>query len=339
MFAVALARAPACFVEAWRAARLIQMATFDQPPIFIVGHWRSGTTFLHNLMSRDPKFCFPTITDVLRPYDFLPSPIEFISRSILLRNLPATRPMDDLPVNPQLPQEEEIALATMAAPSFFNCFYFPRAMSATFAAEVLFDNIDEETIRLWREAMRYFLSKLVAINPGRRLLLKNPANSARIEHLLALFPGAKFIHIHRHPFAVFRSTRELYRRMLPLFALQDYDDDGIDDHILWAYPEVMLRLLNGLESLPTTDVATLRFDDFLADPVASIERIYRELDLGDFSSIRPRIQGDVSGELREPAHNLDVDGATASRLALRWGSVLDRLGYRLHSSVQGPTKP
>jgi hypothetical protein len=331
MFAVALARAPACFVEARRVARRVEMATFDKPPIFIVGHWRSGTTFLHNLMSLDPKFCFPTITDVLRPYDFYPSPIEFVSRRILLRSLPATRPMDDVPLNPHLPQEEEIALATMAAPSFFNCLYFPLAISAIFAAEVLFDGVTDEAIRSWREAMRYFLSKLAALNPGRRLLLKNPANSARVEHLRALFPGAKFIHIHRHPFAVFQSTQRLYRSMLPLLALQDYDAGIIDEHILWAYPEVMHRLLDGLDRLPATEVATLRFDDFLADPLVSIERIYRQLDLGDFANVRPRIQAAVSETLREPAFNLDVDEATAGRLALRWGTVSDRLGYRLRS--------
>ena len=26
----------------------------DQPPVFIIGHWRSGTTMLHELMIQDP---------------------------------------------------------------------------------------------------------------------------------------------------------------------------------------------------------------------------------------------------------------------------------------------
>jgi hypothetical protein len=237
--------------------------------------------------------------------------------------------MDDVPLNPHLPQEEEIALAIMAAPSFFNCFYFPSSISAIFAAEVLFDGASAETLRTWRHALRYFLSKLAALNPGRRLLLKNPANSARIEHLRALFPGSKFIHIHRHPLAVFRSTQKLYRSMLPLLALQDYDVDSIDEHILWAYPELMTRLLDGLQTLPATDIATVRFEEFLADPTAGIEHIYGQLDLGDYASVRPLIQAEISETLREPSCNLEVDEATVSRLASRWSSVLDRLGYSL----------
>jgi hypothetical protein len=66
--------------EALRVSRRVEDVSFDPPPVFIVGHWRSGTTLLHNLISRDPAFCFPTILDVLRPYDFYPNPLDFISR-------------------------------------------------------------------------------------------------------------------------------------------------------------------------------------------------------------------------------------------------------------------
>ena len=105
--------------------------------------------------------------------------------------------MDDVRLDPESPQEEELALATMGAPSFFNCVYFPKQMTSVFAEEVLFAGVDHETVQLWRDALRYYLAKLAALNPGRRLLLKNPAHSARIPQPLALFPGAKFIHIHR----------------------------------------------------------------------------------------------------------------------------------------------
>jgi hypothetical protein len=113
MFAGTMLRWPFCLAESQRLKG--RRLTIAPPPVFIIGHWRSGTTFLHNLMSRDQAFCFPTISDALRPYDFLPSPFEPISRSILMRSLPAARPMDDLPLQPNLPQEDEIAMATMGA--------------------------------------------------------------------------------------------------------------------------------------------------------------------------------------------------------------------------------
>ena len=74
MLTSALLRAPSYTIEALRVADRVKAASFDPPPVFIVGHWRSGTTFLHNLISRDPNFCYPTIVDTLRPYDSIPIP-------------------------------------------------------------------------------------------------------------------------------------------------------------------------------------------------------------------------------------------------------------------------
>src|SRR5215203_2398792 len=295
MAACALARIPACTVETYRVARRLKHFSLARPPVFIVGHWRSGTIYLHNLMSLDRRFCFPTISDVLRPFDFYPSPVEPISRSLIFRLLPPTRPMDDIPLAPHLPQEEEIATATMGALSFLNCFYFPGRLSEVFAKEVLFHGASADELSKWRESLRYFLTKLGALYPERSLLLKNPAHSARIPHLRALFPGAKFIHIHRHPFDVFRSTRKLYQHLLPSLALQDYDLSTVDEHIMWAYPQIMKMLLDSLEDIPAVDVTTVSYMELLADPRETVARVYRDLKLGEFSDVRPLIpQADPS---------------------------------------------
>jgi len=337
LFASALLREPGCMVEALRVARRVKAVSFDPPPVFIVGHWRSGTTLLHNLLSRDPAFCFPTIVDTLRPYDFYPNPVEFISRRILLRSLPPTRPMDDVRLDPELPQEEELALATMGAPSFFNCLYFPRQMTRVFAEEVLFAGADDETLRSWGDALRYYLAKLAALNAGRRLLLKDPAHSARIPHLRALFPGAKFIHIHRHPSAVFLSTRKLYHRMLPLYAFQDYRPAEIDDHILWAYPQLMNRLLDALAELPPKHVTVVRYDELTADPTNTVGRIYRDLDLGDFDRVKPSIRAYAGAHTHGSPPVPKIDRQIASRLAFHWGAVGARLGYPPFAPVGEPT--
>jgi hypothetical protein len=327
MFACALLRWPGCMVEALRVARRVEAVSFDPPPVFIVGHWRSGTTFLHNLMSRDSAFCFPTIVDVLRPYDFYPNPLEFITRWVIVRFLPEARPMDDVPLDAELPQEEEIALALMGAPSFFNCLFFPKQMTKVFAEEVLFAGADDGLVRSWRDALTYYLAKLTALNTGRRLLLKNPAHSARVRQLRALFPGAKFIHIHRDPSAVFHSTKKLYHSMLSILALQDYRAADIDDHVLWAYPQVMNRLLDALAELPCGHVTVVRYDELAADPTDTVKRIYRDLDLGDFSRIKSSVQAYAAEHRRAISPAPKMDHQTASRLAFHWSAVYTRLGY------------
>jgi omega-hydroxy-beta-dihydromenaquinone-9 sulfotransferase len=321
IFASALLRWPGCAIEALRVAHRVKEASFDPPPVFIVGHWRSGTTLLHNLLSRDPGFCFPTIVDVLRPYDFYPNPLDFVTRRVVLRFLPRTRPMDDVRLDPELPQEEELALATMGAPSFFNCIYFPKRMTSVFAEQVLFAGAGDETLRVWREALR-------------RLLLKNPAHSARIPQLLSLFPGAKFIHIHRDPSAVFHSMRKFYHRMLPILALQDYRPADIDGHILWTYSELMNRLLDSLAALPPGHAIVVRYDELVADPANTLKRIYREGNLGDFERVKYAMEAYAQEHLHGMSPAPTLDHQMASRLALDWGPVYTRLGYPSPASVQ-----
>ena len=40
-------------------------------PVFILGHWRSGTTLLHGLMAQDDQFAYPRIYQVSNPHSFL----------------------------------------------------------------------------------------------------------------------------------------------------------------------------------------------------------------------------------------------------------------------------
>jgi hypothetical protein len=326
MFLCGLARSPFSLVEAIQT-RAIASVLPDPPPIFIVGHWRSGTTFLHNLMSRDAAFCFPTITDALRPYCFYPGPFEFISRELLMKSLPAVRPMDDIPLRADLPQEDEIALASMGAPSFFNCFYFPETLAETFDQEVLLEHVSAEAEALWQNSLRYYLAKLAALFPGRRLLLKNPAHSARIGRLRALFPGAKFIHIHRDPVDVVSSTRKLYRRLLPLLALQPHDPEAVDEHVVDCYDRLMDRLCESLGCLPACDLAEIRYQDLVCEPVATVARTYERLGLDGFQSAEPAISQFARTHVHAPSPAEISDQQFALRHADRLARFRAAFGY------------
>jgi hypothetical protein len=278
-------------------------------------------------MSRDGQFCFPTLADAVRPHAFYPGILEWVSRQMLAASLPPARPMDDVPLRLDLPQEEELALASMGAPSFFNCFYFPRDLPATFRREVLFEGLEEQDLRKWRHALVYYLAKLNALHPGQRLLLKNPAHSARLAQIRQLFPSVKIIHIHRDPLEVFASMRRLYQGMAAMVALQDDDPDALDEHILQAYPLVMDRLFESLDDLDPGMHVDVSYAELVRRPVETIERIYDELGLEGFAAARPSISRFAAESTTTARPPSPLEPILVRQISERWHRQITRLGY------------
>ena len=67
---------------------------------------------------------------------------------------------------------------------------------------------------------------------GKRLILKNPTNTARIKFLLELYLEAQFIHISRNPYVVYMSTIHFYKKMVQAFSFQNVSDDDLENYIL-----------------------------------------------------------------------------------------------------------
>ena len=88
----------------------IKNTEITKPPIFILGHFRSGTTYLHSLMgANDVRFGYPTTYQSVHPYSFLSG--ETSHAKMLEPFLSSTRPMDNMALSLQTPQEEEYALS------------------------------------------------------------------------------------------------------------------------------------------------------------------------------------------------------------------------------------
>src|SRR5438045_453999 len=96
--------------HAWREERLygrqIREATV-QPPIFIHGIWRSGTTLLHNLLTVDDRFAYANNYQTCYPLTFLTT--ESTQARFVDFFLPETRPQDGVRMRMDTPQEDEFA--------------------------------------------------------------------------------------------------------------------------------------------------------------------------------------------------------------------------------------
>lgn len=265
--------------EKWRFDKIIQKIKLKKPPIFILGHWRSGTTHLHNLLVQDPQFGYVTMFQAMFPKSFLGNKIFGNFMKIFL---PDKRPMDNMRLGLELAQEEEMALGNLFPYSFYNGFYFPRKLREFYFKYIRFENVPRKIREKWNVVYSSLLRKATLNMKGKRLILKNPANTARIKLLLELYPNAQFIHIYRNPYNVYMSTKHFYKRMVQAFTFQDISDEELDNHILWIYKRMMESYFNEKKLIPKGNLVEIKFENLEAEPLYELESIYDGLNISGY---------------------------------------------------------
>lgn len=317
-----LASAPLRLWERVRYGRRIA-AVRVQPPIFVIGHWRSGTTHLHNLISQDPALGYLTMYQAMVPGCSLVG--QRWLRPLLSRVVPAKRPMDNMVWPIDAPQEEEIPLAKVTPYSLYVRFLFPRKATHLFRKYVLLQGAPP---RIAAEIKRkyYELLQIATLHAGgRRLVLKNPVNTARVRMLLELFPDAKFIHAYRSPYDVFASTGHMHGRMLAITTLQSLP--GRNDAVLALYEEMMRRYFEDRALIPAGNLVEVRFEDVERDPVGEVRRVYERLGLPGFAAMEQALKAYVTSQRSYKKNELEISAADRASIDQRWGFAIRELGY------------
>jgi omega-hydroxy-beta-dihydromenaquinone-9 sulfotransferase len=247
----------------------------QNPPVFIVGHPRSGTTYLHNTLASSRAFT--VVPPVIAALPWEPRTVGPFMRPFIEPRLPGTRLIDSVELRADDPVEDEIGLANAGPLSYFHAFYFPRRFADDYRDGLLHLGAPGRRSRRQRTIRRFVRSM------GRRgptpLLLKNPAYTANVDLLIRLFPGARVIHIHRDPAEVFASARRAFRTTLAEMAMQDSSQVDVDAAILQTYPEVMSGLRRARSSLSARVFAEVAFADLVLKPEPTLRRLWRQLDL------------------------------------------------------------
>ncbi len=331
LLAVAFTNALSSPLRLWERtvyARAIARTPLHPSPIFVLGHWRSGTTHLQNLICQDSSLGYLTGFQAIAPGFCLMGRgrvQRLIGKMAEPRN--RTRPMDRVPFSLDTPQEEELALANMTVHSFSHAFVLPRQAEAFFQRYVLMEDLPESTVNTWRDLYLQLLRKVTLASGGKRLILKNVTNTTRIPMLLDLFPDAKFVFIHRNPYDVFTSTAHLHESLLSICQLQGIGSEQVESNVLEFYPRFMRKYLADRSLIPPGNLVEIGYAELVEDPLRVLRGIYESFDLADFECVEAAFRSYLNSIRGYKKNDYDLSPGAISQINDRWGFAFDEWNY------------
>ncbi len=303
----------------------VRATKLAEPPLFVLGHWRSGTTLLHELLIRDPRHTYPNTYECFAPQHFVWT--EWFVPALLKKLLPSTRPMDMMEAGWDRPQEDEFAICNLGVPSPYLAWAFPRNGPVAEEYLDLMDLSHAERER-WKATLMRFVQS-VASQRNRRVVLKSPTHTARVKTLLEIFPDARFVHIVRDPLALFPSTIRLWNTLSQVQGLQTVNDGvpWVERQVLDTFTRMYARFEQDRDLIPEGRLAELHFEKLAADPVGQMRSVYEQLDLGHYELVEPQIARYAAEHSGYRPGRYNLSPATTERVRRHWAPYFERYGY------------
>ncbi len=247
-----------------------------QRPIFITGWYRTGSTYLHNLLASHPYMRAPLLWELRHPCPAV-DPRKVDSQKSIRKVHRTNR------IHRYLSPGFSIAHA-MPAEKPEECLHL---FENAFCGTTGFFITEAKTYAWWllnqdvQHGYEFYKMQLQLLNwqrPGRQWVLKWPYHLWHLDTLLNTFPDATIIHLHRDPDAAIGSVcslaaiaRSSFCASIDAAALGqfwlDYNEAGLQRSLL-------VRQKTG-----TNQIIDIRYPDLMADPFAEINRILKAADL------------------------------------------------------------
>ena len=185
-----LAVEPLAWLQSSLYSRVLAQVVLPQVPIVVIGYWRSGTTYLHQLLACDPTIA--TARNALTVATQVALLLKPWLRTLIHRWMMSQRTIDVVSRGPDDPQEDEMGLARLTMDTNMA---FPQAYQFHFGRSVL------ATSRAFEHQWLHFI-KLTWLHeaPGKKeLLINNSAHTARVRFILRHSPRARFVLLRQEP--------------------------------------------------------------------------------------------------------------------------------------------
>lgn len=322
MIGSSLLLTPFTLLESLMLSLPVRFHKMKKDPVFIIGHWRSGTTYLQNLMTRDKQFgwCDPVSTTTFCNSYLLGWLLGKIQRNVLGE----ARPMDNMEYKLELPMEDVFAVNLISTHSIIHLMAFPQNFEH-YLKEAFIDELPEKSQRHWERATEYVLKKISLRHGGKQLLLKSPDHTCHVGHLMKMYPGAKYVNIHRDPYVTVMSTINMFQKQMELIQLNDAPDnleEVLENAIIDLFEKMYRNLFELIDSgaFEEGTIVDVPYDRLSEEPEETLKMIYDKLGLEGFEDALPDFR----------AHIASVEGFVKNKFELHpqlRDKINDKLGF------------
>lgn len=314
-------------IQERRYKKLLADKPLENDPVFILGHWRSGTTFVHNILAQDKHFGYTTTYQTVFPH------LMMFGQSMFKKTMgwlmPDKRPTDNMELAPDLPQEEEFSLSNMMPYTYYDFWFFPERMLEYCDRFLTFEKVTEEELKKFKETFEKLVKLSLWNTGGTQYLSKNPPHTGRVKALVELFPNAKFIFLMRNPYTVFESTRSFFTNTIKPLELQHISDEQMEQNILEVYTRLYDAYNEQKKYIPEGNLFEVKFEDFEADAYVTTRKVYEQLNIPGFAEAEPAISAYLNKKKGYKKNKYEYKPRTVQLVNEHWGHVLKEWGYEI----------
>jgi hypothetical protein len=296
-----------------------------QPPVFIIGFWRSGTTILHSLLCQDPQAGYVTTFHGVFPNLVLTQQkwLKALTNSIL----PKKRPFDGYSMDMDFPQEEDFAMMSLQPKSIYKMFYFPKDFNAMYDNELYFEKLPLAQRRRWKNKYISLINKAMLNTGGKRYISKNPCNIFRIKTLTELFPDARFIFIYRNPYPVVESLYRFVNEVLPGSELQHLEGGIPRECFARLYKDALHEYMQVKQIISPLNLIEIRYEEFKIQPLEMLRDIYKQLNIPCIEEAVPRMEAYLKNNHPDSRELYQIEPETYRLVNVYAADMLKKLGY------------
>lgn len=315
-------------LEDARFGRQLAAMEIEPTPLFVLGHWRSGTTHLHNLLGRVPQHTYSTVYQVVMPGNFLST--GGVVPQLTGRFMDPTRTYDNVKHGWHEAAEDEIALAKLTGLSPYISFMFPDK-ALKYEKYIDFQEATAAERERWKDALRYFIKKIMLATGGKRVIVKSCPHTARIRLILEAFPDARFVFIHRNPYEVYLSTLHMrsHTDWENFFHKPDESwESQRERQTLLLGQRIYERYLEDRHLIPEGNLVELAYTELAGHELEVMERLWRTLRLDGWERAEPVLRAYVEGLKGYQTNKLKpISKKDQEAVYQHWAAVFEAFGY------------